>query len=143
MVAGRRVMITDRIGEVRRRGAGIGELGGELAEHEVLAAPLDEPERGDVPEHRRAAVAEHDLPPVGQGEQLGEAAADLADEALDRRLTVRRADDRRRRGDDSVDLLGAHLRRTAAEAAVGRAAARRGITNAVGVGRFTVTSMAA
>ena len=51
-----------RVGEVRGGGAGIGELAGELAEHEVLAAPLDEPERGDVPEHRRAAVAEHDLP---------------------------------------------------------------------------------
>ena len=53
-----------RLAEVGRGGARLGELGGELAEHEVLAAPLDEAERGDVPEHGGAAVAEHDLPPV-------------------------------------------------------------------------------
>ena len=54
-----------RIGEVRSGGAGIGELAGEFAEHEVLTAPLDETERGHVPEHRRAAVAEDDLPALG------------------------------------------------------------------------------
>ena len=95
----------DRLGQVWRGGTGVGELAGELAEHEVLAALLDETERRHVPEHGRAAVAEHDLPAVGQGEQLGEAAADVADEAFDRRLAMRRADDRRRRGDDSVDLF--------------------------------------
>ena len=131
-----------RVGEMRRRGAGVGELAGELAEHEVLAAPLDEPERGDVPEHRRAAVAEHDLPPVGQGEQLGEAAADVADEVLDRRLAVRRADDRRRRGDDGVDLLGSHLRRSAAEPAVG-GQQLGGDHQRGGVGRIHCVSMAA
>ena len=65
-----------RCREVRRGRAGVGELRRELAEHEVLAALLDEPERGDVPEHRRAAVAEHDLPAVRQPEQVGQARPD-------------------------------------------------------------------
>ena len=52
-----------------------GELRRELAEHEVLGAPLDEAERGGIPERGAAAVAEQDLVAVGQREQLGEALA--------------------------------------------------------------------
>ena len=56
--------------QVRRRlGAG-GELRGELAEAEVLALLLDQPERGGVPEAGRPPVAEDDLVAVGQREEL-------------------------------------------------------------------------
>ena len=58
----------------RRLDAG-GELGGELAEAEVLALLLDQPERGGVPEAGRPPVAEHDLVAVGQREQLAHAGA--------------------------------------------------------------------
>ena len=51
-----------------------GELGRELAERQVLAAPLDEAEGGDVPEAGGAAVAEHHLVAVGEREQLAQAA---------------------------------------------------------------------
>ena len=56
--------------EVRCRAGHGGELRRELAEHEVLAAALDEAERGGVPERGRAAVAEQHLVPVGQREQV-------------------------------------------------------------------------
>ena len=61
------------------RGDG-GELGGELAEHEVLGPPLDEAERGGVPERGAAAVAEQHLVAVGEREQVGEAGADATDD---------------------------------------------------------------
>src|SRR5262249_37471326 len=58
------------------------ELRGELAEHEVLAALLDEPEDRGVPEHRRPAVAEQHLVAVGQ--------ANSSAMPLRRRLTMKR-----------------------------------------------------
>ena len=51
------------------RGAG-GELGGELAEAQVLALVLDQAEGGGVPEAGGPAVAEHHLVAVGEGEEL-------------------------------------------------------------------------
>ena len=44
----------------------VANLRGELAEGQVLAPLADQPEAGDVPERRRAAVAEHDLVALGQ-----------------------------------------------------------------------------
>ena len=75
----------DRVVEERRRGGDRGELGGELAEHEVLGAVLDETERGGVPERGAPAVAEQHLVAVGEGEEVGEAGADAG-----RRPTARR-----------------------------------------------------
>jgi hypothetical protein len=68
MGAGRRL---DELGLVEvRRGLGRrGELGRELAEGQVLAPALDQPEGGRIPEHGGAAVAQHHLVPVGKGEQ--------------------------------------------------------------------------
>ena len=64
-----------RLAEVRRGGDGVGELRRELAEAQVLAALVDEPEGGGVPEAGGAAVAEQHLVAVGEGEQLGEPVA--------------------------------------------------------------------
>ena len=70
----------DRVVEERRgRGDG-GELGGELAEHEVLGPAVDQPERGGVPERGAAAVAEQHLVAVGEREEVGETGADAADD---------------------------------------------------------------
>ena len=59
-----------RVAEERRELRGLGELRRELAEGQVLALLADQPERRDVPERGRAAVAEHDLVALGQREQL-------------------------------------------------------------------------
>ena len=59
-----------RVAEERRLLGRLGELAAELAERQVLAALADQPEGRDVPERRRAAVAEHDLVALGQLEQL-------------------------------------------------------------------------
>ncbi len=56
----------DRVVEERRGGGDGGELGGELAEHEVLGAVVDQAERGGVPERGAAAVAEQHLVAVGE-----------------------------------------------------------------------------
>jgi len=53
-----------------------GELGGELAEGQVLALVLDQPEGRRVPKARGAAVAEDDFIAFGQGEQLAQAGAE-------------------------------------------------------------------
>ncbi len=63
------------IGEERCGRDCLGELGGELAEGEVLAALLDQSERGRVPERGGAAVGEQHLIAVGQVEQLGQPGA--------------------------------------------------------------------
>ncbi len=109
-----------RLGEVRCRLTCRGELAGELPEHQVVAASLDEPEGRCVPEHRRSAIAEHDLPAVGQREEVVQAATDIGDEPADRRLAVRRAEQRAGRRDECVDLFAANLRRSRAESSVGR-----------------------
>ena len=96
------------------------ELGGELAEREVLAAPLDEAEGGDVPEARGAAVAEHDLVAVGEREQLPQPAAEPAHDRPHRGLAVAGAEVARRRRRQRGHLLGAHLGGTAPEPPVGR-----------------------
>ena len=82
-------------------------------------AVADQADRGGVPEGRRPAVAEDDLVAVGQVEQLGEALADLPDQALDRRLPVRGAHDRGAVVGQGLQRLRADLGRPAAEAAVG------------------------
>jgi hypothetical protein len=81
-VASRSAADDDRIGQMRGVLRRLEELRRELTEDVVLTALLDQSERGDVPEHRRAAVAQHDLPAVGQREQFGETGADTADEVL-------------------------------------------------------------
>ena len=55
-----------RLAEERRLLGGGGELRGELAEGQVLAALADQAEGRDVPERGGAAVAEHHLVAVGQ-----------------------------------------------------------------------------
>ena len=55
-----------RVREPGCRGSRSGELRRELAEGQVLAPLLDQPEGRHVPERRRAAVAEHHLVAVGQ-----------------------------------------------------------------------------
>ena len=82
-----------RVRQVRRRLRRGGELRGELAEGAVLAARLDQAERGDVPECGRTAVAEDHLVAVRQGEELGEAAR-----ARGRRRRARRPGGGRCRG---------------------------------------------
>lgn len=110
----------DRVGNVWRGLGGVGEFLRELAEHEVLAAPLDEPERSDVPEHGRTAVAEHDFPAIGQREQLAQARAHRTHEVLDGRLTMRSAHEAPAFTGEGIELCIAHLRWAAAEATVAR-----------------------
>jgi hypothetical protein len=52
--------------EVRRRFGAGGELRGELAEGQVLALLLNQPEGGGIPETGRPPVAEDDLVAVGE-----------------------------------------------------------------------------
>ena len=85
-----------------------------------------------------AAVAEHDLVAVGQGEELGQPGAHAADHGLHRRLAVRRARGSVPAAASGADRLGPHLGRPAAEAAVGRAAGRPGSRICGGSGAITV-----
>ena len=68
----RRSCADPRLGLAHVRGleprglGGRGELAAELAEHEVLAAVLDQAEGGGIPERGRPAVAEDDLVALGQ-----------------------------------------------------------------------------
>jgi hypothetical protein len=112
----------DHLGVVQVRGGagGGGELGRELAEHQVLAAPLDQRERGQVPEQGGAAVAEGDLVAVGQVEQLGQPGPDAAHHRPHRGLAVAGAEEGGGgRGQGGHRLL-ADLGGAAAEAAVAR-----------------------
>ena len=87
---------------------------------EVLAAPLDEAEGGDVPEACCAAVAQHHLVAVGEPEQVAQAGAQAAHHRLDRLLTVTGSEVGGGGLGQCLDLCGADLGRPAAEAPVGR-----------------------
>ena len=107
----------DGIADERVLGDRRRELAAELAVGQVQRALVDQPERGGVPERRRAAVAEDDLVAVGHREQLPQPVAHPADEVLDRRLPVRRSE-HVARGGQRRQLLGADLGGAASEAAV-------------------------
>ena len=111
-------LIDRGVAEERRVLRHRGELRGELAEGEVLGPLAHEAERRDVPERRRAAVAEDDLVALGQAEQVGQALPDRADEVPDRGLAVRGAEQRGAQAGEVVDLLGSHLGGPGAEPAV-------------------------
>src|SRR4051812_22619170 len=106
---------------MRRLRRSLRELRRELAERQVLRLLLDQPERRDVPERRRAAVAEHDLVTVGRAEQRREPLADTSYDALHTLLAVRRPEVRRPGGRERGELLGTHLRRAGPEPPVTRA----------------------
>jgi hypothetical protein len=106
--------------EMRGSRGGGRELGRELAEAQVLAAPLDQPEHGRVPEHRRAAHAEDDFVRVGEAEQLCDAGADAPHDRLHASTPVARAEVRRGGCRESSDGVVADLRRPRPEAAIGR-----------------------
>ena len=108
-----------RLVEVRGGRGDLGELRRELAEAQVLAAPVDEPERGGVPERRGAAVAEQHLVAVGQREQLGQPVAQRAHLELHPGLAVGGAEVVAAGGGERLDRLGPDLGRAAAEAPVG------------------------
>src|SRR5438132_3048809 len=86
----------------------------------MLAAPLDEPEGGCIPEHGGAAVAEEHLVAVGQREEGAQSVAQPAHHRPHARLAVARAEVDGCRGAQRGDSLGAHLGRPAPEAAVAR-----------------------
>ena len=106
------------------RGGG-GELGRELAEGQVLAAPLDQAEGGDVPEARRAAVAEHDLVAVGEREQLAQPGAQPAHHRPHRGLAVAGPEVGRRRRRQRRDLLAGGPSRARCRSARRTASGRR------------------
>ena len=122
----RRIRCGSRIGgdhrggvEERRLLGDRRELGAELAVGQVQRTLLDQAERRRIPERSGAAVGQHHLVALGQREQVGETRADRADDVLHRRLAVGGANHRRSDVDQRLQLLGAHLRRSAAEPAVG------------------------
>ena len=109
----------DGVVEERSGGCGLGKLRRELAEGEVLAATIDEAKRGDVPEHRGATVAEHDLVTVGKGEHFGQTIAQSAHHVLDGVLTVAGAEVVAACFCKGGNGLGANLRGATTKAAVG------------------------
>ena len=96
-----------------------GEAGREFAERAVLAAVLDQAERRQVEERRRASVAEHDLVAVGQPEQLGEALPHPSDDLAHAGAAVRGPEVARRDRGERGEPGGADLGRSRAEPAVG------------------------
>src|SRR3954451_14437119 len=106
---------------MRRLRRSLRELRRELTKRQVLRLLLDQPERRDVPERRRATVAEHDLVTVGRAEQRREPVADTSYDALHTLLAVRRPEVRRPGGREGSQLLRTHLRRTGADPPVTRA----------------------
>ena len=81
----------------------LGELGGELAEGQVLTALPDQPEGRRVPEGGRATVAEDHFIAIGQREEFAESAAHTPHGLADGSLTVRRAQQRGSGGGKSVE----------------------------------------
>ena len=108
----------DRVVEERRGGGHGRELGGELAEHEVLGPPVDEAERGGVPERGASAVAEQHLVAVGQREQVGQAGPDAADDRPHPAPAVAGPEVRAAHVGERTHRFGPHLRRSGAEAPV-------------------------
>jgi hypothetical protein len=84
----------------------------------VLRPLAHEAQRREVPERRRAAVAERHLVAVGQREQLGEPGSDASDDRAHGGLAVRRPQQRAADARERVDLLGADLARPRAESTV-------------------------
>ena len=78
-----------------------------------------EPEGGGVPEGGRPAVAEGDLVALGQREELAQAGADAADDGLDGAWRCEVPMIAGALAGQVGELLGADLRRAAAEAPVG------------------------
>src|SRR5262249_29170798 len=67
------------------------ELRTELAEGSELRPLADQPERRNIPERGGAPDPEHDLVPLGQAEEVGEALPEPPDLRSDRLLPVRSA----------------------------------------------------
>ena len=123
-IGGRAGLRLDDVGrfEMRRAGHGGGELGRELTEGQVLAAPLDQAEGGGVPEHGRSAVAEDDLIPFGEGEHRRQAGPYPAHHGPYGRPAVAGAHVRRAGGGQGGQRFRPDLGGAAAESAVGREA---------------------
>ena len=113
------------VDEERRLLRDRGELRRELAEDEVLAALLDEAERGGVPERGAPAVAEQHLVPVGEGVEVRGALTDAADDGAHALAAVTRAEKVGAGGGEAGQRVGADLRRARAESTVGRTQLRR------------------
>ena len=107
-----------RIVEMGRGLRGGGELRGELADHQVRAPALDEPEHRGVPEQGRAAVADQHFVAVGKREQVGHPVADPPDDGSHAVLAMAGAEVSGRGVGERGDRLVRHLRRTGAEAPV-------------------------
>ena len=108
-----------RLRQMRCHRSGRRELGGELPEAGVGAAGPDQREHGEVPEQGGPAVAEHDLVPVRQIEELCQAVPDVAHQVLDRRLPMRRTEQGRTGVEQGLHRAGPDLRGPAAEPTVG------------------------
>ena len=87
-VAARRARDDARLREPRRAAAAFANLPENSPNDRCCDLRADQPEGGDVPEGRGAAVAEHHLVAVGQGEKLAQAGGDPAYERLDRGLPM-------------------------------------------------------
>ena len=97
-----------------------GELGSEPAEHGVLRALVDERVRREVEEGDRATVAEDDLIPLGQAEQVSQAVAYAVNQVPDGSLAVRGAHQAVSAGRESLEATLGHLGGARAESSVGR-----------------------
>ena len=111
--------------QVRRLFHAARELGGELAEAEVLGVLVHQMERRGVPEAGGAAVAEQHFVAVGKVEQSLQTVAHFADLVAHRGLSMRRAHVGRRVGEERVELVGADLGRSRTESTISREKVRR------------------
>ena len=106
--------------EMRCRAHDSRELRRELAAHEMLRAPLDEPKRRGVPERGRTAVAEQHFVAVGEREQSRETIAHPAHDRPDAGPAVARTHVPGRGVGQRANGLLAHFRRSGTEPAVRR-----------------------